>query len=85
MAAYAKIEGLVCQVKDGVWSSPDAELTELLNIREPMVRRDYNEPRGPSDPNPDETSARLMAFEMNGELLSADPGPNRDLPGDAVI
>jgi hypothetical protein len=79
MAARIQVKGLVATVSDGRWSCEDSSLEDLLNSYHRSHRADRLE--GP-EINADRQSAEMMAEELDGEFLDADPAA--PLPEDAV-
>lgn len=58
-----------CSVRRGVWTAEDGAFERALNAREELNREE--EIRG-SDPDPDHTSAVLMANALGGTVVDND-------------
>lgn len=71
MAVYVDILGNTAKIHHGVWEGINPELTDHLNRQEKENRRHF----AGSDPDPDHTSASLMANYHNGKISHRDPTP----------
>jgi hypothetical protein len=58
-----KINGVLCSIENGIWTSEDSRLQGYLRNEEKEFRRKQSD--GPCDPDPDHTSA-LHALQFFG-------------------